>query len=203
MSVEIESLKAVIKRQSSFSETYDVKMPPVLYLQVFDNDLISEDDFLGSIEIHLSHMEPPFPTAKLCTLNRSEENRRNLKSIFTLRNSSTVQIENKYLDLFKEKKIRGWFPLKGHRKHYHKKHKINNELDKMLTGKIELEMEVLTAADAEHKPVGIGRHPPHALPDPEYVLFITLHKISENILIFIDIRVTGDRKPHLIHGYIR
>lgn len=144
-------------------------MPPKLYLQLYDNDLISEDDFLGCLEINLAHFCTPVPNPKQCILEKPEGFQRHFKSMFTLSKGATVpNKDQQYMNLFRDRKVRGWFPMKGHKRSDTKKHSKDYYDNNFLAGKIELELEVLLAEDAEQKPVGIGRHPPQALPEPSY-----------------------------------
>lgn len=44
----------------------DIKMPPVLNLQIWDNDTFSPDDFIGATTINLSHFPQLALTADKC-----------------------------------------------------------------------------------------------------------------------------------------
>jgi hypothetical protein len=124
----------------------ELKLPPILALQVWDNDIISPDDFLGNVDLHLNRLDVPFKSAKECSLNRPESGR--------------VQT-----DLFRAKRVRGWFPCKF----YDKKSK-----SWILGGKIDAEIELLTVEEAELLPAGEGQDEPNSnpfLPKPEYVYF--------------------------------
>uniref|UniRef100_A0A182S8T1 C2 domain-containing protein n=1 Tax=Anopheles maculatus TaxID=74869 RepID=A0A182S8T1_9DIPT len=144
----------VIRRRKAFYEQYDteLKYPPVLTVQVWDNDAFSADDFLGTMELNLTHLPVPASSADACKLSDSLS--------LTGSGSSTAD----YLNLFTRRRIRGWYPVHG---------KNTSNIDASdryggvsLTGKIELELEILSHEDATQNPVGVGRKPPQHLPEP-------------------------------------
>lgn len=71
----------------------EVKVPAILHLQVWDNDTLSPDDFLGSLTINLSNFPSPFETPEKCRMRKTGELNEN---IFATDDS-----------------IRGWFPVYG------------------------------------------------------------------------------------------
>lgn len=50
----------------SFGDREERKLPPVLALQVWDNDLFGPNDFLGMMDIDLTKVPKPFRHAKDC-----------------------------------------------------------------------------------------------------------------------------------------
>ena len=46
----------VVKRKGPGRSEFESKQPPVLYLQVWDNDAITRDDFLGPLEINMNSL---------------------------------------------------------------------------------------------------------------------------------------------------
>lgn len=86
----------VTTRKKNVLEKFDtlVKMPPVLNLQIWDNDSFSADDFLGTMSINLSHFQTPFSSADKCVLNKMVGECE--KNIFAT-----------------DENIRGWFPVHG------------------------------------------------------------------------------------------
>lgn len=60
------------------------------------------------------------------------------------------------VNLFKQKRMKGWWPFV-------------TDNGRALAGKVEAEIELLTAEEAEKKPVGKGRSPPEELEKPKYV----------------------------------
>lgn len=107
---------------------------------MWDNDIFSPDDYLGNCDIVLNRIEKPHRKAKHCKLvEHTEEDRKKLQ----------------YVNLFKAKRLKGWFPCK----YFDKKANVWK-----LGGKIEAEFELLTAEEAEGKPAGKGRSEPNVNP---------------------------------------
>ncbi|KXJ78396.1 hypothetical protein RP20_CCG004777 [Aedes albopictus] len=131
----------VVSRKKSFYEQLDTeqKVPPLLTVQVWDNDLFSRDDFLGTLNLNLAQLLRPAAKPAKCALQSPAAIRR-----------------DQYLNLFREEKIRGWYPVVG---------KVNDRI--IQTGKIELELQILTEEEALLRPAGKGRKPPQKLPAPD------------------------------------
>uniref|UniRef100_A0A1B0G2Q0 C2 domain-containing protein n=1 Tax=Glossina morsitans morsitans TaxID=37546 RepID=A0A1B0G2Q0_GLOMM len=153
----------VIKRRTGILEEFEIKQPPKLFIHIFDKDLISDDDFLGALEINLSHFPEPYASSKTCALAEEDYGKRSL-----FQKNKVNEDKRKLLNLFRQKKIRGWFPMKGHDPEPAEISAQRLKSGKM-TGKIELELEIATEAEAASYPVGLGRSPPHALPEPMYI----------------------------------
>lgn len=85
----------------------EIKQPPILYLQIWDNDALSSDDFLGAIEINLSNFPEPFIKSKECIL--FDDGDRSAATVLLKRFRS----ERRHLNLFRQKSVRGWFPCRG------------------------------------------------------------------------------------------
>lgn len=96
----------VVKRRGGIFDEYEIKQPPILCLQIWDDDLISRDDFLGSLELNLSNLPEPFETSKSCTTPEIA----NKKFGLPFREK---YVERNSVNLFKKKKIKGWFPMRG------------------------------------------------------------------------------------------
>ncbi|XP_053686796.1 fer-1-like protein 6 [Sabethes cyaneus] len=130
----------VVRRKKSFYEQLETeeKVPPLLTVQVWDNDLFSRDDFLGTLNLNLAHLPQPATKPSKCILQ-------------TTMKSAGGQDAN----LFRVDKLRGWYPIVG---------KVDNKI--VQTGKIELELEVLTEEEAILRPAGRGRKSPQSLPAP-------------------------------------
>ncbi|CAL8071098.1 unnamed protein product [Calicophoron daubneyi] len=130
----------VSKRKAHFwsLDTTTTQTRPNLVLQVWDNDLFSADDFLGTLEIDLVSIPPPSKTAEKCGLE--------ILRPTTKRSSDTI-------NLFESRRTRGFWPF------------IRNEngID-LLAGKGELELELLTHEEAALKPAGRGREDPNENP---------------------------------------
>ncbi|XP_053469548.1 otoferlin isoform X2 [Ictalurus furcatus] len=142
----------VSKKESMFSwDETEYKIPARLTLQVWDADHFSADDFLGAIELDLNRFPRGAKSSKLCSLDMII-NEQELPSI----------------SIFKQKRVKGWWPFMA-----------QNENDEPeLTGKVEAELHLLTAEEAEKNPVGLGRNEPEPLekpnrPDTTFLWFLS------------------------------
>lgn len=83
----------IIKKKKPFEKfNTEIKLPPVLNFQIWDNDTFSPDDFLGAASINLSHFPQFSLTAEKCTGKKA----------------------SKYENLFAiDGSIRGWCPVYG------------------------------------------------------------------------------------------
>jgi len=82
----------VIRRKGGLFEEIEIKTPPIIYLQVWDKDFITRDEYLGALELNLSNLSEPFYTHKKCQLFSSKRKR---------------------LNLFTRKSVQGWFPMQS------------------------------------------------------------------------------------------
>uniref|UniRef100_A0A5K3EPL3 Otoferlin n=1 Tax=Mesocestoides corti TaxID=53468 RepID=A0A5K3EPL3_MESCO len=132
--------RIVFSRKKAFDlDPEEVKMPCDLTLQVWDNELVRSDKFLGSIALKLSHMPRPAKTPATCGLHQLEKTCPSLS-------------------LFENKQIRGWWPLVI---------KDDDEEGDVVQGKVEVELHLVSGQDAEASPVGKGHEEPEALPQPD------------------------------------
>ncbi|XP_047244489.1 otoferlin isoform X10 [Girardinichthys multiradiatus] len=130
----------ISKKESMFSwDETEYKIPPRLTLQVWDADHFSADDFLGAIELDLNRFPRGAKTAKQCTLDM-------------IRNEQELPT----ISIFKQKRVKGWWPFVARDE--------NDEME--LTGKVEAELHLVTAEEAEKCPVGLGRNEPDPLEKP-------------------------------------
>ncbi|XP_058234536.1 otoferlin isoform X1 [Hemibagrus wyckioides] len=138
--LEAEEKIVVSKKESLFSwDETEYKIPARLTLQVWDADHFSADDFLGAIELDLNRFPRGAKSSKLCSLDM----------IINEQDLPTISI-------FKQKRVKGWWPFMA-----------QNENDEPeLTGKVEAELHLLTAEEAEKNPVGLGRNEPEPLEKP-------------------------------------
>ncbi|XP_028294966.1 otoferlin isoform X14 [Gouania willdenowi] len=142
----------ISKKESMFSwDETEYKIPPRLTLQVWDADHFSADDFLGAIELDLNRFPRGAKTAKQCTL-------------------AMIQNEHELptISIFKQKRVKGWWPFAARDE--------NDEME--LTGKVEAELHLVTAEEAEKSPVGLGRNEPDPLekpnrPDTSFMWFLS------------------------------
>ncbi|XP_077968337.1 otoferlin-like isoform X2 [Styela clava] len=146
----------ITKKESLFAwDETEFKIPPRLNLQVWDADHFSADDFLGSLTLDLTHFPRGAKSAAKCSLNMATEED----------DSSGKDIP--MISLFKQRRIKGWWPFTA-----------KNDQDELeITGKVEAEIVLMTADEAEKNPAGYGRDEPDPLekpnrPDTSFVWFM-------------------------------
>ncbi|XP_001353079.4 fer-1-like protein 4 [Drosophila pseudoobscura] len=130
----------VFRRRGGLFEEIEVKRPPVIYLQIWDRDFITRNEYLGALELNLSNMPMPYETEAHC---------------------QAYPKQRKRLNLFQRKSIHGWFPVDS-------APKPRSGLPITSTkGKMELQIDVCTSAEASNQPAGHGHDPPLALEKPD------------------------------------
>eukprot|EP00079_Xenopus_tropicalis_P023312 XP_012815625.1 PREDICTED: LOW QUALITY PROTEIN: myoferlin-like [Xenopus tropicalis] len=133
--LQTEQQCIVSKKEHLWSlDATETKLPPKLILQIWDNDKFSRDDYLGFVELDLNNVIMPATKPEKCSLK--------------LMDKSTETVS-----LFKKKCIKGWWPCYA-----------ENDENYVLTGKVELTLEILTEKEAEERPAGKGRDPPNTNP---------------------------------------
>ncbi|XP_038071057.1 myoferlin-like isoform X3 [Patiria miniata] len=117
----------------------ETHVPPVFTLQVWDNDKFSADDFLGTLELNLNSMPAPKKKSRQCGLKQLPDNKEGK--------------EVPMVSLFEQKRVNGWWPC------------MSEETgERELTGKLEIELEIVTEQEAEERPAGTARDDPNANP---------------------------------------
>ncbi|NXB98982.1 MYOF protein, partial [Orthonyx spaldingii] len=149
-----EKLCAIRRKEHvwSLDETV-LKVPPKLILQVWDNDKFKADDLLGTLELELTRLPPPAPSARLCRASPQD------RPWFSWPWCRAPALARAPLDLFRRRRARGWWPCT-----------MQEDSGQRLSGKLELSLELLTAQEAEERPVGRGREEPNEhpkLPEPK------------------------------------
>ncbi|EFN77733.1 Otoferlin [Harpegnathos saltator] len=133
-----ENVMIVRRKLSLFAKNEtEEKLPCRLCLQVWDSDHFSSDDFLGELTLNLSRMPRGSSVPKKCTLK-------------------LLDSQLPTVNLFKITRTKAWWPLA----------RSVNAGKYIQAGKIELEISVLRAKDADNQPAGRGRDPPQNLPPP-------------------------------------
>uniref|UniRef100_A0A286XVZ7 Otoferlin n=1 Tax=Cavia porcellus TaxID=10141 RepID=A0A286XVZ7_CAVPO len=151
----------ISKKESMFSwDETEYKIPARLTLQIWDADHFSADDFLGAIELDLNRFPRGAKTAKQCTMEMA-----------------TGEVDVPLVSIFKQKRVKGWWPLLARNE--------NDEFE--LTGKVEAELHLLTAEEAEKNPVGLARNEPDPLEKPNrpYMCFIWFLNPLESARYFL------------------
>ena len=129
------------KKASLFSvDLTEQKHKPLIYLQVWDADLFSSDDFIGDAILYLTKLPSPAKSGKQCKMDMLQPNK------------PTASI-------FKIKKCRGWWPFIVNPED-------DDDPDPILAGKVEAEFELLLKEDAEANPAGKKREEPQPLEKP-------------------------------------
>eukprot|EP00118_Oscarella_pearsei_P024773 m.306767 g.306767 ORF g.306767 m.306767 type:complete len:2096 (+) comp41575_c0_seq1:119-6406(+) len=142
-----EQCISVTKKEHFWSlDKTERRLPPKLVMQVWDNDIFNPDDYLGDIELNLNDMIGQAKSAKACSLKQFPQFNEGVSKEGTF-------------NLFEHKRVRGWWPMKG---------KLNEPPEKKgqmgLTGKVELELEIVTKEEAEERPAGKARDDPNMNP---------------------------------------
>ncbi|CAF1161705.1 unnamed protein product [Rotaria sp. Silwood1] len=152
-----------IKKKEYFwsYDATELKIPPVLNLQIWDNDKFSRDDFLGALTLDLNHLCKPTKDSDMCTLDIINDQLSNNVSIFDM------------------KHLKGWWPCVD-----------LQSGDPKLTGKIELELEILTEKEVIERPAGRGREQPNEhpklelpkRPETSFLWFTSPYRTFKNII---------------------
>eukprot|EP00055_Hartaetosiga_balthica_P009303 m.36689 g.36689 ORF g.36689 m.36689 type:complete len:2178 (-) comp6693_c0_seq1:45-6578(-) len=126
------------KRRTLSASREDVRYPPILTLQLWDNDLFSSDDVLGFIDLNLLEMPHGFKLKKKCK-------------------PYTKEFHEKHglQDLFKQKQAQGLFPCRPPE---------SKDIKENMAGKLEVEIELLTKEEADAKENAVGRKSPNQFP---------------------------------------
>jgi hypothetical protein len=84
---------SVKKKEHFWSyDATELTVPPVLNLQVWDNDKFSADDFLGALTLDLNRIYKPAKDPDFCTVGILNDDPANLVSLFEM------------------KRLKGWWP---------------------------------------------------------------------------------------------
>ncbi|KAM4710242.1 dysferlin [Discoglossus pictus] len=136
-----EQVCLVSKKEHFWSiDKMENKIHPNLIIQVWDNDKFSFDDYLGSVQLDLNRMPRPAKTAEKCSLELLDE------SVFA----------DSAVSLFEQKTVKGWWPCVG----------MEGD-EKILSGKVEMTLEIIGEQEHDERPAGIGREEPNMNPKLE------------------------------------
>ncbi|KAJ7998679.1 hypothetical protein DPEC_G00207380 [Dallia pectoralis] len=167
------------KKESIFSlEESEFRQPAVLVLQVWDYDLISANDFLGSIELRLNDMVRSAKTSGQCSVQMAKDKASPRFSIFRskrmkgwwplikLKSQEDIEREEKEAEEAKKNKKKKKKSKRSNMKIEDIQFTDNNGSTYLLMGKVEAEFHLLTVEEAELAPVGKARKEPEPLDKP-------------------------------------
>ncbi|XP_051577983.1 dysferlin-like isoform X1 [Myxocyprinus asiaticus] len=134
-----EQLCTINKKEHFWSlDKVETKLPPKLTIQIWDNDKFSFDDFLGCLEMDLNHMMSPAKSQGKCGLEMLS------------------QTQDKLVSLFEQKTVKGWWPCA-----------CDRQGEKILAGKVEMSLEIVSEQEQDERPAGLGRDEPNMNPHLE------------------------------------
>ncbi|XP_056883020.1 dysferlin isoform X2 [Takifugu flavidus] len=134
-----EQLCVVDKKEHFWSiDKAETKLAPRLTIQVWDNDKFSFDDYLGHLVMDLNHMLRPAKSPEKCSLQLLDQPR------------------DKLVSLFEQKTVKGWWPCT-----------CDKDGEKIIAGKVEMSLEIVTEEEQEERPAGLGRDEPNMNPHLE------------------------------------
>ncbi|KAM3590917.1 uncharacterized protein V6R79_018825 [Siganus canaliculatus] len=134
-----EQLCVVDRKEHFWSvDKAETKLAPRLTIQVWDNDKFSFDDYLGHLVMDLNHMLRPAKSPEKCTLQLLQ------------------QPSDKLVSLFEQKTVKGWWPCT-----------CEQNGEKILAGKVEMSLEMVTEQEHDERPAGQGRDEPNMNPHLE------------------------------------
>ncbi|XP_067379390.1 dysferlin isoform X11 [Channa argus] len=130
----------VVERKENFwsIDKAETKLAPKLTIQVWDNDKFSFDDYLGHLVMDLNHMLRPAKSPEKCNLQLLD------------------QPADRLVSLFEQKTVKGWWPCTCEK---------NGE--KIIAGKVEMSLEIVSEQEQEERPAGLGRDEPNMNPHLE------------------------------------
>nr|XP_020461857.1 myoferlin-like [Monopterus albus] len=138
-----EELCLVSKKEHFWSlDKTEFRIPPKMIVQIWDNDKFSLDDYLGSVELDLRNLVAPAKTPEKCSLEMM-----NVLEVGAPHKPEHAK------SLFNQQSVRGWWPCS-----------IEQEGKKVLGGKVEMTLEIVTETEADEKPAGKGRDEPNMNP---------------------------------------
>uniref|UniRef100_A0A669EY48 Myoferlin n=1 Tax=Oreochromis niloticus TaxID=8128 RepID=A0A669EY48_ORENI len=137
-----EQLCLVSKKERFWSlDKTEFRIPPKLIVQIWDNDKFSLDDYLGTVELDLRNLVAPAKTPEKCSLDMMDN--------VEIGPPKTEQNKS----LFAQQSVRGWWPCS-----------IEQDGKKVLGGKVEMTLEIVSEVDADERPAGKGRDEPNMNP---------------------------------------
>ncbi|XP_056658393.1 myoferlin isoform X3 [Monodelphis domestica] len=140
-----EQLCIVSKKEHFWSiDQTEFRVPPRLIIQIWDNDKFSLDDYLGFLELDLHNTIIPAKSSEKCKLDMISEYR------------AVNPLKSKTASLFEQKSMKGWWPCYAEK-----------DGARVMTGKVEMTLEVLNEKEVDERPAGKGRDEPNMNPKLE------------------------------------
>ncbi|XP_069570882.1 dysferlin isoform X3 [Brachyistius frenatus] len=134
-----EQLCVVDRKEHFWSvDKAETKLAPKLTIQIWDNDKFSFDDYLGHLVMDMNHMLRPAKSPEKCDLKLLE------------------QPADRLVSLFEQKTVKGWWPCT-----------CETNGQKIIAGKVEMSLEIVTEQEHEERPAGHGRDEPNMNPHLE------------------------------------
>ena len=95
--------KVVVNKKQNFwnLDKEELQLPPVLNLQIWDNDKFSLDDFLGEMSMNLNSIVRPVKSAEKCGEHQCIDT-----------NKPSINTVSEFISLFEYKRIKGWWPCR-------------------------------------------------------------------------------------------
>ncbi|XP_043568406.1 myoferlin isoform X1 [Chiloscyllium plagiosum] len=135
-----EQLAVVSKKENFWSlDKTEFRTPPKLIIQIWDNDKFSMDDYLGVLELDLNSTICPAKTSSGCSLKMLPDEKGGKAP--------------KATSLFAQKSMNGWWPCVQEK-----------DGERILAGKVEMTLEIISEQEAEQKPAGKARDEPNMNP---------------------------------------
>ncbi|XP_058154766.1 myoferlin isoform X2 [Dasypus novemcinctus] len=136
-----EQLCIVAKKEHFWSiDQTEFRVPPRLIIQIWDNDKFSLDDHLGFLELDLHQAIIPAKSPEKCNLDMILDKAMN-------------PLKTKTASLFEQKSMKGWWPCYA-----------DKDGSRVMAGKVEMTLEVLSEKEADERPAGKGRDEPNMNP---------------------------------------
>jgi hypothetical protein len=105
-----EQVMVIRKKQHFYSLTKtEVHVPPRLTLQVWDNDLFSPDDFIGTVDFNLTGIPEPVQHAIDCSVDQLPPEEDPDAEEPTSKRKAPPDVT--LIDLFHKKRAKGWWPV--------------------------------------------------------------------------------------------
>ncbi|KAM8859825.1 myoferlin isoform 2-T2 [Spinachia spinachia] len=138
-----EQMCVVSKKEHIWNlDKTELRIPPKLIIQIWDNDKFSLDDYLGTVELDLHNLISPAKSSEKCSLKMLPWREGSVASKKPLPNS-----------LFSQKSVRGWWPCT-----------VEQDGKLVLGGKVEMTLEIVEEKEMEERPAGKGRDEPNMNP---------------------------------------